>query len=420
MKQKNNDFLFSLNRYGIKVGLHRTKALLKKCGDPHKKINFIHIAGTNGKGSTASFIANILKYNNLKVGLYTSPHLINFNERIRINGKSIPNKTIDNFIIDHNEDIKKLGSTVFDTTPALMFDYFYKENIDIGIIETGLGGKLDATNVIIPKISVITNIDYDHMELLGNSIESITKEKCGIIKTKTPVVIQHQKNKVKHIIKNEAHKKNSKLVASSKLYPISNIQSSYMNTSFNIKILKLKIPFFGQHQLLNVQTAIATILEFDPSIDNKKIVKGLKSAKWPGRFQKVSNKPKVIYDVGHNEKSIKNTIITIKEKFPNKKINGILTLKKTKELKGIINLIDNNFNQIILLFPPDKNDFYSQNYLKKNLINTTLKISTTKSIKKFFDGLKNESNELWLIFGSHYIAKEVFTYFNFPFEKGKI
>ena len=177
MKQKNNDFLFSLNRYGIKVGLHRTKALLKKCGDPHKKINFIHIAGTNGKGSTASFIANILKHNNLKVGLYTSPHLINFNERIRINGKSIPNKTIDNFIIDHNEDIKKLGSTFFETTTALMFDYFYKENIDIGIIETGLGGKLDATNVIIPKISVITNIDYDHMELLGNSIESITKEK---------------------------------------------------------------------------------------------------------------------------------------------------------------------------------------------------------------------------------------------------
>ena len=420
MKEKNNDFLFSLNRFGIKVGLHRTSALLKKCGNPHKKINFIHVAGTNGKGSTSSFIASILRENNLKVGLYTSPHLINFNERIRINGNSIPNHKINSFIKKHHEDIKKLGSTFFETTTALMFDYFFKEKIDIGIIETGLGGRLDSTNVITPKISVITKIDYDHIGILGNSIESITKEKCGIIKKQIPVVIQNQTNKIKTIIKEECLKKKSKLIDSSKIYPIDNIQSKNLYTSFDINDLKIKIPFLGQHQLLNAQTAIATILEYDKSIENKKIVKGLHSTKWPGRFQKLSNNPKVFYDVGHNENSIKNTIKTIKDKFPNKTINGIITIKKTKKLTEIIKIIDKNFDQLILLFPPNENDFYSQNYLKKMFYATKLKISTTKSIKKFFNNLKNDSNTLWLIFGSHYIAEQVFTYFNFPFEKGKI
>ncbi len=420
MKEKNNDFLFSLNRFGIKVGLHRTRALLKKCGDPHKKINFIHIAGTNGKGSTSSFIANILKQNNLKVGLYTSPHLINFNERIRINGDSIPNQKIDNFIKQHYDDIKKLGSTFFETTTALMFDYFFRENIDIGIIETGLGGRLDSTNVITPKISVITNIDYDHMELLGNSIESITKEKCGIIKKQIPVVIQSQTNKIKNIIVEECLKKKSKLIDSSKIYPIRNFQSKNNYSAFKIKNLNIKIPFLGKHQLLNAQTAIATVFEYDKSIENKKIIKGLKTTKWPGRFQKVSNNPKVFYDVGHNENSIKNTLKIIKEKFPNKTINGIISIKKTKKLTGIIKLIDKNFTRITLLYPPNENDFYSQNYLKKKLINTKLKITTSTSIKTFFNSLKSESNDLWLIFGSHYIADQVFSYFNFPFEKGKI
>ena len=179
-------------------------------------------------------------------------------------------------------------------------------------------------------------------------------------------------------------------------------------------------PFLGQHQLLNAQTAIATILEYDKSIENKKIVKGLHSTKWPGRFQKLSNNPKVFYDVGHNENSIKNTIKTIKDKFPNKTINGIITIKKTKKLTEIIKIIDKNFDQLILLFPPNENDFYSQNYLKKMFYAAKLKISTTKSIEKFFNNLKNDSNTLWLIFGSHYIAEQVFTYFNFPFEKGKI
>jgi len=311
--------LYSLNRHGIKVGLHRTKFLLKKCDNPHNKINFIHIAGTNGKGSTASLIANILKQNNLRVGLYTSPHLINFNERIRINGQTISDERINYFLREHSQNIKNLGSTFFETTTALMFNYFFEEKIDIGIIETGLGGRLDSTNVIKPLISVLTNIDFDHMELLGNSLDSITKEKCGIIKNNIPVVIQKQKKEVKNIIIQKCKTTNSKLIDSSEKYPISKITHNNFETSFNINKLKLKIGLMGNHQILNAQTAIATILEYDPTLNKKKIAQGLKSISWPGRLQKISTIPLILYDVGHNINSIRNTIKSIKKNFLSKK-----------------------------------------------------------------------------------------------------
>jgi len=420
LNNSKNDFLYSLNRHGIKVGLHRTKLLLKKCGNPHNKINFIHIAGTNGKGSTASLIANVLKQNNLKVGLYTSPHLINFNERIRINGETISDERINYFLKEHSHNIKKLSSTFFETTTALMFNYFFEEKIDIGVIETGLGGRLDSTNVIKPQISVLTNIDFDHMELLGNSLNSITKEKCGIIKNNIPVVIQKQKKEVKKIIIQKCKTTNSKLIDSSEQYPISGINSNNFETSFNINKLNLKIGLIGDHQLLNAQTAIATILEYDPTLNKKKISQGFKSMLWPGRLQKISNNPLVLYDVGHNINSIRNTINSIRKKFPNYKINGIFTMKKTKELNAIIKLLNNNLIKIILINPPNKTDFYSQNYLEKKFLKTNLPVILTKSLKAYFNFHKIHSNQLWLIFGSHYIAKEVFSYFNFPFEKGQI
>ena len=420
MNNSKNDFLYSLNRYGIKVGLHRTKLLLKKCGNPHNKINFIHIAGTNGKGSTASLIANILKQSNLKVGLYTSPHLINFNERIRINGEPISDERINYFLKEHYHNIKKLSSTFFETTTTLMFNYFFEEKIDIGIIETGLGGRLDSTNVIKPEISVLTNIDFDHMELLGNSLNSITKEKCGIIKNNIPVIIQKQKKEVKKIIIQKCKTTNSKLIDSSLQYPVSEVKYNNFETSFIINKLKLKIGLLGDHQILNAQTAIATILQYDPTLNKNNIVQGFKSILWPGRLQKIANKPLVLYDVGHNINSIRNSINSIRKNFPNHKINGIFTLKKTKELNSIIELLNNNLKKIILIISPNKTDFYSQNYLEKKFLETNLPIILTKSLKAYFDSHKINSNQLYLIFGSHYIAEEVFSYFNFPFEKGKI
>jgi dihydrofolate synthase/folylpolyglutamate synthase len=186
------DYIFQLRRRGIKIGLHRTEALLSRCGNPHYDLPVIHIAGTNGKGSTAAIIATILRKEGKKVGLYTSPHLICFNERIRINGIPISDENITSFLNRFRPDIDILESTFFETTTALAFSYFAQEKVDIAVIEVGLGGRLDSTNVSKSVLSVITPIHFDHMEFLGHDLTSITREKCGIFKKNVPVVMAQQ------------------------------------------------------------------------------------------------------------------------------------------------------------------------------------------------------------------------------------
>ena len=188
--------LFSLQRRGIKLGLEHTKNLLKFFDNPHEKFLTIHVAGTNGKGSTCAYIERILRYSGYKVGLYTSPHLFNFNERIRVDGLPISDQEIVSFLDNSFKEINKIGSTFFEVTTVMAFDYFCKKKVDIAVIETGLGGRLDATNVINPVISVITSISMDHTEILGDSIEQIAKEKSGIIKEKTPLFVYKQDSNI--------------------------------------------------------------------------------------------------------------------------------------------------------------------------------------------------------------------------------
>ena len=180
------EYLYQLHNRGIKLGLDNIKKILNECDNPQIKFRSIHLAGTNGKGSTASIASKILQTSGYKVGLYTSPHLINFNERIRIDGKPISNNEIINFTKKHKIFFEKHSITLFEATTAMAFDYFKKNNVDIAIVETGLGGRLDSTNVLSPIHTIITEIDFDHTHLLGETVEEITEEKCGIIKKETP------------------------------------------------------------------------------------------------------------------------------------------------------------------------------------------------------------------------------------------
>ena len=188
--------LFNLQRLGIKTGLEHTRELLEAVGNPHHKLKFIHVSGTNGKGSTCAFLYNILKQAGKKVGLYTSPHLLNFNERIRVNGHTISNDEIVIFMKNIQNHIRDIQPTFFETTTVMAFDHFSKYNVDIAIIETGLGGRLDSTNVIIPEVSVITSISMDHMDILGESIDQIAEEKAGIIKNSVPLIFVGQDENV--------------------------------------------------------------------------------------------------------------------------------------------------------------------------------------------------------------------------------
>ncbi|MDP7330182.1 MAG: Mur ligase family protein, partial [Candidatus Marinimicrobia bacterium] len=172
------DYLYKLQRLGIKVGLNHTFELLQRCGNPQNQFQSIHIAGTNGKGSTSAIISSILMEAGLKVGLYTSPHLIRFNERIRVNGKPISDSKIVEFVDEHRSDIDDIESTFFETTTAMAFRYFANKNVDIAVVETGLGGRLDSTNVLTPDLTVITPISLDHRDILGKNILDISKEKA--------------------------------------------------------------------------------------------------------------------------------------------------------------------------------------------------------------------------------------------------
>ena len=202
------EFLYGLHNRGIKLGLKNINSFLKICGDPHKKIQTIHLAGTNGKGSTSSIIAKILQNNGYKVGLYTSPHLINFNERIRIDGIPISDEKIIKFIESHKQTLIDSSITFFEATTALAFEHFADQKVDIAIVETGLGGRLDSTNVLTPIQTIITEIHYDHTHILGESIEEITTEKCGIFKDKTPSITVNSDSRAIKTIKEQALLKN--------------------------------------------------------------------------------------------------------------------------------------------------------------------------------------------------------------------
>jgi len=192
--------LFNLQRLGIKLGLEHTFRLLDFIGNPQDDLTMIHVAGTNGKGSTCAMIASILHASGKNVGLYTSPHLIRFNERIRVNGYPIPDKKIIKFMKKVDPAIQKIESTFFETTTAMAFDYFMEQKVDVAVIETGLGGRLDSTNVIEPEVTVISHISMDHMNILGKDIEKIANEKAGIIKRNVPLIISEQMPIVKNIL----------------------------------------------------------------------------------------------------------------------------------------------------------------------------------------------------------------------------
>ena len=235
------DELFSLQRLGIKVGLEHTEKLLYKIGNPHKQLRCIHIAGTNGKGSTCAIITNILIEHGLSVGLYTSPHLVRFNERIKINGEQISDIAISKFMKKNTDHIKNIKTTFFETTTAMAFDYFIKESVDIAVIETGLGGRLDSTNVISPSVCGISSISLDHMEILGDSIEKISKEKAGIIKDRTPIITFEQSDHIMRVIKETAAMKNAPLtIIKNKDIDINTINNS--GSSFRYKKYKIDLP----------------------------------------------------------------------------------------------------------------------------------------------------------------------------------
>ena len=350
------------------------------------------------------------------VGLYTSPHLVRFNERIQVNGEQISDTDIALFMKKNINNIKNIQTTFFETTTAMAFDYFYKKSVDIAIVETGLGGRLDSTNVISPEVCGITSISLDHMDILGDTIQDIAKEKAGIIKDNTPVVTIEQRRSIMDILKKKAEQKNASLTII-KRKDIKLISTNDQGTLFKYKKHENNLPLRGEHQISNCVLAINIVAHIINKTDLVKINEAILNTSWPGRMEKVSSKD-IFYDVAHNYDAIRAMINTAKRNHPNKKLFGLFCIKSDKNLFAICDLIRKNFGKVILC--QDKNKYLLN-------VKTLSKIMSKKKINHLHvnsvkEGVKiirdvNKEEYIRLIFGSHYIAKEVYSEFGKYFDR---
>jgi len=388
-------YLLSLEPKGIKLGLERTEALLNTCNNPQKNFYSIQVIGTNGKGSTSAMIANILKVSGYKVGLYTSPHLCKINERIRINGQSISNASIIDFIDIYKQNIEQLNSSFFETITALAVWYFNQQNIDIAILETGLGGRLDSVTACDPNLLVCTSISKDHQHILGNSINQIAYEKIYALKKNMLCISIKHNESIITTFNNHARLIHGKI--------------NYVDSKKPNKHITLN----GHHQLDNQALAIQAIkslTKFNISSTNIKL--GLASTKWPGRIQKIYDKPTVYFDVAHNDESFISLCNFIKT------IQGlkvlILALQKNKKLNKSISAIESNFDKIIITQTNVRN-YKPANKLARIFNNNKVEIITdSKKAIQFYKQF-SKFNTI-IIAGSHYLGPIISKEFKISFE----
>ncbi len=307
------DFLYGLEKSGIKLGLDRTINLLSWAGNPEKSFKSIHIAGTNGKGSVACFLNSILVHGGFRTGLFTSPHLVSYRERMRVNGNVIGRGELSELTTYLREGIIHSGASFFEATTALAFEYFRRRRVDVAVVEVGMGGRLDSTNVLLPEVTCITTIDYDHTLYLGKTLPKIAREKAGIIKERVPVVCGKTSSSATRVITKIAARKKAPCYLLGKDASYTVISSDINGSVFEYKglanSLKLKVGIPGLHQVGNAALAVLTaevLNECGFSIARRAIEEGLSNAFWPGRLQVLRQRPFVICDAAHNISGVRS------------------------------------------------------------------------------------------------------------------
>ncbi len=338
----------------IKKDLHNTLAMCESLGNPHTKFKSIHVGGTNGKGSTSHMLAAIFQQAGYKTGLYTSPHLKDFRERIRVNGEMVPETFVTDFVSQQRMLIEKISPSFFEVTVAMAFSFFAEADVDIAIIEVGLGGRLDSTNIITPELAVITNISLDHTNILGNSIAEIAVEKAGIIKSGIPVVIGETQVESAPVFVKKAAETNSRIVfADQQLYAGQTSRSNeYLLTSIYKEQLlwykNLELDLNGFYQLKNILTvlqAIAQLKEKGYQIADHHVIAALKQVKTltglQGRWQKLSEHPLIICDTGHNIAGITEVMLNI-DNTAHKQLHMVIGMVKDKDISSVLALLPTN------------------------------------------------------------------------------
>ncbi len=409
-------YLLDLELFGVKLGLTNINRILTLLGDPHKAYPTIHIAGTNGKGSTSAIITSILANCGYRVGLYTSPHLVDFRERIRINDKLISKKHITDFFTVNKERFEPINPTFFEVVTALAFDYFRQEKVDIAVIETGLGGRLDATNVVTPVVSVITNIDFEHTKQLGTQISQIAMEKAGIIKNGVPVVTAVKNIDAGRVLRQTCVARKTKLISifDETQYVIKEINES--KTELDVltrsqKYYNLRLALPGRHQLDNAVCALIAAEVAESAglkITPIGVSNGFRTVKWPGRLQRISREPEIILDVGHNPAAMTTLWEYFKEFYPQRNIVTVFGILSDKDSSKMLQTLE-RFTSTIILTKPMSDRAADPEMLAREAAKITTNFQVIPHVRDAYKAALEHAQptDVVLVTGSHYTVGEI-------------
>ncbi|MEY8847393.1 folylpolyglutamate synthase/dihydrofolate synthase family protein [Psychroserpens sp. XS_ASV72] len=380
-----------------KVDLSNSFLLAKHLKNPEKKFKSIHVAGTNGKGSTSHMLASVLQEAGYKVGLYTSPHLKDFRERIKINGDVVSKQFVIGFIKRNLDFFKSNSLSFFEMTVGMAFDYFAKQKVDIAIIEVGLGGRLDSTNIITPEISVITNIGFDHVKFLGNTYEAIAKEKAGIIKPKVPIVIGKTQIETKQVFEDIASERNAEIYFADQL--VQNVFESDLKGSYQSENIKTVI------QTVKVLNSLHVFEVSDNHLKNglKRVVK---NTDLRGRWEILQDHPKIICDTAHNKEGL-SIVLKQLESETYKSLHIVFGVVNDKDLDGIISFLPKNAHYY--LCKPNIPRGLEVNILQEVFDKNNLNSKSYSSVKEALKSAKNHSktNDLIYVGGSTFVVAEI-------------
>lgn len=403
--------LYSLHSFGVKLGLENIREFLSFIGNPQDKLKCFHVAGSNGKGSTSSFLASILMEYKCKVGLYTSPHFVRFNERIKVNGQEIPDEYIASFINKYNDKIDELKLTFFEVTTALAFMYFYEKKVDYAVIETGLGGRLDATNIIKkPLAAIITSISLEHTNILGNTIKEVAAEKAGIIKNGSMVFIGKLHSDAEEVIEAKCSDTGSELFKI-KEYINEKRNSPELYTE-EIEYDDWNIPLRGIYQTYNAALAglvISKVLdEEDPDFIRKGIADVIRNTGIQGRYELFHKEPDIIFDSAHNPEGIENFLTEFRTDYKiyrNREL--IFGAMRDKSIKEMLQMLNKFFDTIYITgINYERAATTDELFLiaKENSIKVTVLPEPVNYIRNF---TKKNRYECLVVLGSMYMLGEI-------------
>ena len=394
-------YLLSIETRGIKLGFHRTREMMAACENPHSELPVIQVAGTNGKGSVSAIISNILKNADYKTGLFTSPHLVHVNERIRINGSSISDKKIDLFIKSYKTDIEKIEATFFETITAMAFWYFKKEGVEIAIMETGLGGRLDSVSICEPLATIITPISHDHMEILGETLAEIAFEKAGAMKKNVVCISAKQDS-----------------AATKVLFKQADIMGTSIHFLNGVSIPDYDINIPGETQRENALLAISALSHINGfNIPKEAVVKGLQTVQWFGRNQILQKNPLAVFDVAHNLESLRCFL----DFYDTLKIHGdsvlVIALQARKRIQMLIPRLQSVFRYIICTETNGHNPMAAETLLSDFVDSPNAEIiqNPENAIRSGLERLSPEGG--MAIIGTHCLGPAVSAIFKLSFDK---